>query len=267
MDYEEIMRIRKILGHVVVPVGAVGVITSVIQLVLVYRDKDRRDSVFRLSLISLNVADLLSSVSFVLRGNDLIFSQGIERLIFASILFSLTSSFCHVLFLAIQRLIAVVFPFKVKRILTRSRCYIFLSVMWVVSVASSFLFYFASGKLRGFCCLVMIVGILLMITYSVICYRKKKSNITSNNISQDMRRRRQQSDRRVFIYSLAITTVFVICNFPVALEVLILPPSYIYFSTAEVLLSLNPFLDTLLYFVWSYAKWKSRVSLNTIAST
>ncbi len=148
---------------------------------------------------------------------------------------------------------AVAFPFKVRRIVTKSRCYIILALMWIVSVALAIAVLFAY-KL-GFMALGgagIAIGIALMILYSVVYYKTMNQSIV-DNASENMQRRRRQSEREVLTYSIAVTVVFIVCNYPKGLDHFIKFPLYLQIAF-NFLFSVNPLLDTLLYFMLSYCK-------------
>ncbi len=177
--------------------------------------------------------------------------------------FSLTSSVTHVGFIAVQRAIAVASPFKVKQIITMSRCHIILALMWIISVG---LAIFAIGLEKlGFMILssiAILIGIALIIIYSIICYITLKKNIAYDN-SENTQRRRRQSEKEVLMYSVAITVVYIVCSYPKSfIQFMTSYPAYV-FIASNALLSINPLLDPLLYFLSSYVRRKRESKRST----
>ncbi len=248
--------------------GALGLIANVIQLILICRDKSQKNSVFGLSIFSLSIADLLASFTILLRGVVPIMAvcgvidsrllRELDHLTIVATIFSFCSSFTHLFFIAILRLIAVALPFKVKQIVSRRRCYFILALVWVASLALALSSYFSFEAVVVSACLTMLSGVMLVILYSVICYKTLKRNM-HHNFSEEAQRRRRQSDRNVLWYSVAITAVFIVCNYSEVMRAFLEYPASMKILSAA-LFNLNPFLDTLLYFAWNY--WKQRRQAN-----
>ncbi len=93
-----------------------------------------------------------------------------------------------------------------------------------------------------------------MILYSVVCYKTMKRNIV-NNASESIQRRRRQSEKEVLIYSITVTVVYIVCSYPTSLDDFISFPPYLHYA-GDVMFSISPLLDSLLYFVFSYCKRK-----------
>ncbi len=271
--YNKMASALRVLAYVYTAEGSLGLIVNIAQLVSIYRNKNQRSSVFGLALLSLNIADILASLSFTFAGSvllavifkiiDLKLFRDLSNVLTASIVFSMTLSFSHVVFVALQRMLAVAFPLRVKRIITKSRCYIILAFLLIISVglASMRFFYIEVSVVLSL--LAIVVGIMLIVMYSVICFKTMRRSIEIN--FSEAQRRCQQSDTEVLLYSIAITIVFITCNYPISLKNFIDYPQLI-FTVSNVLFGLNPFLDTMLYFVWSYYKRRRRANLNNLPS-
>ncbi len=246
--------------------GSLGVIANSAQLILTSRDKNWKESAFGSTLLSFNIADLLASIATCLLGikSFMFIHKMIDSALFTSLripvvialIFSITSSITHVALIAVQRVIAVAYPFRVRQILTKKRCYITLSFVWVISIALAIIVPFASKlghmSLAG---VGIAIGITLMMSYSVVCSKTMRQNRRNvvNNASENMQRRRRQSEKEVLIYSVAVTIVYIVCIYPSNLDHFISFPAYLHYA-GDVMLSINPLLDTLLYFMFSYCK-------------
>ncbi len=243
--------------------GSLGLAANIAQLILFCRDKNQNKTPFGLTLRSLNLTDLLGSsavcllgIAYCMLGSalvDLALFESLIKPLYAVIALSLTLSITHVGFIALQRVIAVASPFKVKQIVTKTRCYILLAVTWIISIVLAvvviFLHKVGFKVISG---ISIIFGIALMIAYTILCYKAMKRNIV-NNTSENMLRRRRQSEKEVLKYSVAITIVYVICAYPVSINEFILDQTNFHL-TCDFLFSINPLFDTLLYFMLSYCK-------------
>ncbi len=246
--------------------GALGVVANTIQLVFICRDRARKKSAFCLTLLSLNIADLLASLVFLSQGLlmimrhslliDFLLFNYIFKTFYSAGIFSVTSSYCHVVFIALQRVIAVALPLQVKHIFTKSRCFVILALMWIISLILPIIVYFYIGAAFLMAVMSMITSLILTILYSVICYKTMKRGIV-DNIGENMQRRREQSDKHVLMYSVAISIAFVVSNLPTSVNSFI-PYPFVLSVISNILIILNPFLDTLLYFLWNYYKHKKQ---------
>ncbi len=164
--------------------GSLGLTANIAQLILFCRDGNQNKTPFVLTLRSLNVTDLMASSAFCLLGIaycmlgsaliDLALFESLIKPLYAVIALSLTLSITHMVFIALQRVIAVASPFKVKQIVTKSRFYIMLTVTWIISIilAVVVLFLHKVG-FKVLSSISIIFGIALMISYSVVCTRRK----------------------------------------------------------------------------------------------
>ena len=256
--------------------GSLGFIANAIQIILTCRDKSQTKSVFGPVLLSLCIADLIISVVILLTGItcflgiymliDAVTLNAIIGPLYLAAVFSIASSLTHIAFIAIQRLLAVVFPLKVKQIITKTRCFLVLILLWLISVASTIIMYI--NQFLGTLSIISIGGVasvVLLIAYPTICYKIMKGNVASN-VSEEMQRRRRQSERGVMVYSVLITVICIVCSTPMALMSFLDYPLFLQEIT-YFLSSVNPFLDTMLYFMSSYCRRKRRkasVSVPTV---
>ncbi len=246
--------------------GLLGLIANAIQIALLRRDENQKKSTFAIALLSLNIADLLASILYMFRGGisimavlgaaSLALLEEWKKPMMSALLFSLTSSFTHLIFIAIQRVLAVTFPLKIKVILTKSKSFLILAALWAFSLTPALTNYFHPKIFGTVPYITILTAVTLLITYSIICYKARKQN-SLNNMNEAMRRRRQQTDKEVLVYSIAVTTVFIVCNLPKTISMFLHPPVYL-MAVCDVLYTSNPFIDPLLYFAWSFLKRKRR---------
>ena len=254
--------------------GILGLTANIAQSVLLYR-KRKNKSLFDLSLSSLCVADIIVSLAFIAFGlaQILILSKPltldslkIYRLVSALFLnvinYSIFCSLFHVVFIALQRFMVVFFPLKFKVMATKMRCIIFLAVVWVASVGFMALGHLkqrrAISRFYGY--FIFILGALLVILYIAICYRVFRSAKLRLAPKRD-----ETSSKRLAVHAVAVTTIFIVCNFPYASLQLtgIVPVTYS--LSLRVLLGLNPLLDSVVYFFAVYCR-KGR-SMNAAPSS
>ncbi len=243
--------------------GLLGFGANTAQLILSGRDKTRKKSPFGLVLLSLCTADLLASLVNLMVGVkhilaiygiiDSLLFQSLQNPLNAAMVFSLSSSFTHIVFIAVQRFMAVAFPFEVQNIFTKSRCYLILATLWIVSLALASIVYFIKEVFMALYYLALAAGVALVVTYAVLCYKLTKSNFV-DSANEEAQRRHRRSQREVLVYSVAITAVFVICHVTPSLR-FVSKSTYVGI-VGEALCAINPFFDTLLYFTSSYCKQK-----------
>ena len=245
--------------------GALGLIANIAQSVLLYR-KRKNKSLFDLSLSSLCAADIIVSLAFIAFGlaHILILSKPltsesvkvykIVSVIFSgAINYSLFCSLFHVVFIALQRLMVVFFPLKFKVMATKARCIISLAAVWVFSGGFLSLGHLkksrAISEFYGY--FIIALGGLLVIIYIAICYRVFKSAKVRLAPKRD-----ETSSQRLAVHAVAVTTIFIVCNFPYAsLQLRGIVP-FTYSWSLRVILALNPLLDSVVYFFAVYCRNK-----------
>ena len=235
--------------------GLLGLITNLVMMTLVIIKKKKQKHVFEYTLVSLCLADIMFSTLNLLQASYKLLQLDFSEFPYWFVLyFSLTSSFLHIFFIAIQRLLAIWFPMKFQRMFSKMRCMIVFLVLWAVSAVLAVLedqeisglgidFIFADG--------IFVFGVLIMLVYAVICYRLYKPR--ASIIPTSVRRARSSSNRRIIVHSFVVSMVFISCTFPFAIVKL----EHIDGGTHQIshgLLVLNPFLDSLLYFMMNYCK-------------
>ena len=262
MVSNETRTIITIFLSVRITTGILGLIANFLQLVFICRDKKQRNSVFGMILLSLCVADIF--VSFFLSYSgitnllnlflviDLELSNKLIRTSFdIALIFSILSSFSHVVFIAVVRVLSLVFPFRIKQIITKLRCKIILVVLWFFSIGLAIISHLIKVFILSY--LAITTSCLLLLAYSIICYRMcKRRGIQGNESTQ---RNRQKTDKHVLLYSMILTFIFCSCILPFSLSSLIkyrisLVRDYIILA----LLFINPLLDPLLYFFVSHCR-------------
>ncbi len=248
-----------ILSCIYTGTGSLGFLANLVQMIFICRDKKQRNSIFGMTLFSLSTSDIFVSILQLYRGSlcillllviDISLTNKVGTPTDLGISFSLAASFFHVIFIAVMRLLALVFPLRIKCIITKSRCKLILLLLWLLAIAFVTIYYFIiKGKLGAI--LIIITSVILLVAYSFICYRMKGRYDIDNNDAT--RRYRQQSDRDVLVYSMALAFTFCICYMPASMSHFMKMSPRMQ-EIAIFLYSVNPFLDPLLYFFASHCK-------------
>ena len=194
----------------------VGTVLNVFEIALICKGGQHRIP-FQMAVLSLAVADLLTCLPvsitnalFVLFGFD--YSDIPIDVYSKSIIFAIISSQLHVMFIATQRLIAVMFPLSCKLIVTSFRCRILLGLFWIVSLSIAALLenYLYAIYISTLACAV-IIGF----TYAFIVHRvRNRSVVGASNAASS-------ASSNITSYSVVLFLLFVVCHFPL-LSVLII---------------------------------------------
>ena len=239
-----------------------GIALNMSQIIVTCQRKCKK-APFDLSVISLSIADLFSScfTLFFMIYWHLIHNSFIKHIpVIASInvvglQFSVLSSMFHLGFIAIQRVFAVISPLMFRLRFTSTFCSRSVAVIWVLSLTASVLNIFVtSSDIIGY--IVLSSELLLIVTYSIICFQVKKQDGTSQAL-QSVERHRKSAFRRIFLYSVCMSFAFVLCTLPSALYATHIvkrsDPSYVY-EWVRWMFYLNPTVDSILYFYFKKGK-------------
>ena len=243
-------------------IAASGIALNTFQIISTFRQSNKKKP-FDLSIVSLSAADLLSSVFTLifmihwhLAHNFLIKKASvIESVSRACLQFSVISSIFHLVFIAIERVFAVVSPMKFRTRFTTTHCYEAIAVVWILSLTCSLINFFATpSDVIGF--VVLASEVLLVVTYSIICRSVKKHNNATQRLHTSAHQR-SSAFRGTFFYAVYMTVAFILCTLPSALYatriVKRMDASYVH-EWARWMFYLNPTVDSLLYFYFKKGK-------------
>ena len=236
-----------------------GVALNACQIVsLVYTKRTKLP--FDITLISLAASDLLFAATSVLSTIIPFFIPSTLtwtwyfKLSVLCIYTSSLSSALHMVFIAIQRLIAVLYPLKLAIWMTRRRCIKITCFLWLVSIAVSApvsIHYYAFQKF-------LMYSPLISASFIVVCY-------VIINIKMLTRKRLAVSGQpseniHILVYSICITAIFMICTFPYTIYVILHPddalnPTKPWYTVS--LFYLQVILDPVVYF-FSHILMKNR---------
>ena len=218
---------------------------------------NRKQTPFDLSIFSLSIADLLSSnftlvfmIYWHLLHNSIIENiHSINLISGVCLQYSIISSMLHLVFIATQRVFAVISPFRFRSWFTSKFCHIFLAIIWILSLAFSALNEFVvAPDLIGY--FVLYCEAFFVVTYTLICCVVKRQDGKMNKFTS-LKRQRTPVFRRSMVYSVLVTFAFIFCTLPATMYYINIiqrvDPSYIY-EIVRWNFYLNPTFDSILYF-------------------
>ena len=237
-----------------------AIILNLAQIALmIYKKKTKVP--FEKTLLSLALADFLVSTSQCLFF-ALIYLQfrgfftiplAVVGVLASLVGFSIYSSLFHSIFIAVQRIYAVLLPIKFRIHFTLEVCLVSLVIIWVVSLTLSVLVIYLRN-FTGHPYILLAASGVLVLCYTLICYRvrlqRSRVSISANS--------RQQNDStcRTLVYSVLVTAAFLLCTLPTAVYILNRSISVFALKFTELMLTLNPVVDSLLYFAFSHMSLK-----------
>jgi 7 transmembrane receptor (rhodopsin family). len=129
-------------------IGVIVAILNVLEIILILRLK-RKKKIFEVILLSLSVADLLfglsnASVCVVFLGNWK--SISVFDVSYTTYFFFVLTSILHLIFIALDRLAAIVRPIRHNIFMTRKKVYICLAVVWIVAAIAALILYLTNDK-------------------------------------------------------------------------------------------------------------------------
>ena len=242
--------------------STVGFILNVSLIVTIYR-KVRQKTSFHNTLISLSCADILATVGSASYGALTLLktNAGHYRLISVVALFfvyfSNIVSFLHIIFIAILRAFATMYPLKFKSTCAGYHFFIVLLSVWLLSIAFLLLVTFQIFHFLVIGYVGVLTCVILILLYLFIClYLRRQQRSIAVSSSQG---RSQRSSRIVLLHSIAVTVTFIVCFVPAAVFAMLkFPGGFIAFSIVTCLLVLNPLIDPLLYFFISHCRMNIR---------
>ena len=177
---------------------------------------------FDITLISLAASDFSLAVAVVL----FTILELVQPTIAASIWYtkiytqiiyvSGLSSMLHMIFIAVQRLVAVLYPLKLSIWLTRKRCIITMCVIWLASIVTSVpVHYISYDYEKNALYTPLVTASAIMVCYIIISYRmitRKQLSATGGSSKQNL---------HVLLYSMTVTTIYIGCSVPSIIEKII----------------------------------------------
>ena len=242
----------------VVILGIVGFLLNLSLIVTVYKKVQKKSS-FHHTLVSLSCADILSTIGsttygvLILFRSDISYFKSISVVALFVVYFSNLVSFLHIIFIAVLRALATIYPLKFK-----SYCagYHFLAVIllvWLLSAAFLLLVTFQVFHFLVIGYVGIVTCVILIFLYLFICLhvRRQQHGVAASS----SQRRAQRISLVVLKHSIAVTITFIVCFVPSAIFAMLkFPGHFVAFAVVTCLLVLNPLIDPLLYFFVSHCK-------------
>ena len=214
--------------------GFAGLIANAAVLLKLYRTR-KENTVFNKTLASLSVANIISDACFAVTGTMFAYQFSSKRINFKNFYVLLSLHYAnryatgialsHIMFIAIQRLVAVLYPFRFRRIFTTKVAWIIILLTWIVGPICTSLYHFVF-KVRGDPDLplsysIIIIGTIIFFCYALILHllikrRRLSKRLTNNNEAQSD----TSYNFNIFFNSLGVTLLFILFTFPFAIFVL-----------------------------------------------
>ena len=250
----------RILGSMRLVFGILGLIANVFQAAYCKIMKKYKTD-FEKSLISLCLADIFTSLTLISLGcAEITFKLKVYYFVMNILLNSFAvTMFIHTILIAAQRLIAVVYPLRVKIILSKRRFNVLLALTWILGCTYGIGTVFAVEEFVQVICYVIFASCIALVTsYAVLSYTTYRKNKGSQCLTHHGDRIRS---RAVLFHSLLVTSAFIICFVPFAIHYLFLPKTLKpIFILLDLLVSINPLLDAIVYFYMMHCRRSQELS-------
>ena len=211
--------------------GFIGLLLNICLLVMIFRER-KNISPFHQTLFSLTFANFVSDVCFAVLGTVYTYHLKTKIWTFRSVLllgnmhlanrYLISVSFFHIIFIAIQRFVAVQFPFRFRRMFTTKLVLASIIFIWIISPTLTTIDYFVIHIKNHtdiiLSHLIFIFGLALILLYPWILFRLIKQRriaceLANNNATGP------DNSLKLFFNCLGITVAFLCLTFPFAISV------------------------------------------------
>ena len=232
-------------------IGFSVAVLNVIEIVIIARIKKRKK--YEVLLLSLSLSDCLFGISNVLLASLYISNECHARSLlecsYILYLFFVLTSMLHLTFMSIDRVIAVVKPFKHKFLLNQRRTNIIIAILWSFTlVACGSLF--TADELKQLSIqkvefekemivsiTIIVVDIVIIFSYSIIIYHHRLKNKVATQLTK--------RQKKLPIICIILGATFVLFTLPFALLVFTMEDVPFY---ANVILVGNSGVNSIVYF-------------------
>ena len=247
-------------------IGSIGLLLNGLQMSCILK-KAQTKLPFDLTVLSLSVADIITALALLVFGiYDVLVAQDIvsavsylENINEAALDLSIVTSLIHVEYIAVQRLLAVLYPIRFHILFTKFRCKVGLVFIWLVCAAyctwSSWEKTRNSPSFIIMSYTIIISIFFLLLSYLTICFKVFRKRRISRTTSRN--------DHTIFFNSLLVATAFLVCTIPFTLQTLgiIKSNTFYQFIIPKWVLFLNIILDPIIYFLLKYYRIHSHKCL------
>ena len=210
--------------------GFIGFIVNAIQIVLMFCKREKK-TVFDITLISLSLTNAASAACFGAFGTILTYhTLNLYWTVKAIITYfhlrsvsdyCITISLFHIIFIAIQRFVAVTFPLRFKAFITKKITLVVLILIWIVCgtmmILDRCVFTFTKRRM-ALAYLIFICGVSLAVLYCFVFYKVLKQRRAMQNVTSHVAN--TSNSYKLLFNSIGVTVVFIILTFPYAANVL-----------------------------------------------
>ena len=232
-------------------IGFLVAVLNVIEIVIIARIKKRKK--YEVLLLSLSLSDCLFGISNVLLASLYISNECHARSLlecsYILYLFFVLTSMLHLTFMSIDRVIAVVKPFKHKFLLNQRRTNIIIAILWSFTlVACGSLF--TADELKQLSIqkvefekemivsiTIIVVDIVIIFSYSIIIYHHRLKNKVATQLTK--------RQKKLPIICIILGATFALSTLPFALLVFTMEDVPFY---ANVILVGNSGVNSIVYF-------------------
>ena len=231
--------------------GVIGILLNIKETSCLLRKSVKRRA-FDNTVMSLSIADLVSGIFFSLIGLGVIlFTSNLSdfRLVQYAVIglnFSVMASLNHVLLIALQRSFAALIPNRLSQAEKSFYLTIVLVLVWVLAGIYGILsFKVINDFIRVNSYVIIIYSTLSMLMFGpVLC----KANQECLTVHGEGHGNVCLCGRRVMVHSILVTLGLFVCFFPFAVNNLMLTHNVIRGAFCDVLVAVNPIIDSMVYF-------------------
>ena len=264
--------------------GLIGTLTNTLEVFLICHRKKYK-SIFGMTLLSLSISDVVSSLCFFVVGLlRIIEYDGTATLkIIAgtklamvwqgghgALFFSMGTSFIHIVIIAVQRSFAVFMPLKYGSSFRVKHCAILLLTVWLLFFVGGILGYFYLQAIwYASYILTLVICLTLILCYTAIVVKnfraeQNRRRLMSGKLN-DVNKNVRKTSSKVLRLSMAVTVAFLLCTLPHSIFYLFVRKNWTYYHTINSMISVNPLLDSIVYFVFYHQRDKTRSATGYIS--
>ena len=232
----------------------------IVNLIEIYLIGKRRHHIttYEALLLSLSVADFSVGVSTVVFTVGLNKSISTVKLISSPVFYcTLMSSLLHLSALTIDRAVAVVYPLKHRYWVSKTRIFICIIALWIISLVISLPLVLeqnvSSYKKIVFGYLMLVESGVMVVSYAIIIYmaviRRRKRLKTSTGNRSSQQKKDMKKDLRLVLMSFAVVLSFSGLTFPFVVKIVAnRKPNF----DEKLSFVINSMINPLVYFFWKF---------------
>ena len=247
--------------------------SNTVEIILILRCKSKK--LFDKLLLSLALSDILVGLAVIafksiglVRHNALPWLEGED----CANIFIISSNFSmsNLIFITVDRFLAVRFPVKHRILLTERRVNTVIALVWFLSAVSTTLFSIIKFEWRGaneslliLSGFLLLIGVAMMVVYIKIFYliskRTAKGSANTRQGKQGTIRGLGKvtkgphvTERAVFITGAIVTISFIVCTYPFAFDFLICRSAHEISLPPRLMILLNSLFNPFIYFFKNY---------------